>query len=115
MMIKVIVWLVALSKAITSIVIIIMYLLLVKRLKESQETVRKSKSSDASDTLLILQLVVTTASNIICWFPANGIYLAAMFLSTYPTDLIIQTTVTGLPINSKINPSIIITNSLRKY
>ena len=43
------------------------------------------------------------------------IYTAAMFLSTYPIDLIIWTTAVGLPLNSILNPSVFIIISIRKY
>ena len=59
---------------------------------------------EVSDSILIIQLVVITVSNIICWFPSNSIYITAMFSSTYPISLLIWTTVIGLPINSLINP-----------
>ena len=84
--IKVVIWFVAISQTATSLVIIVMHILLVKKLKESQENITKLKNAD-SNTTLIIQLVIISTSNIICWFPANGVYIAAMFLSAYPTDL----------------------------
>ena len=53
---------------------------------------------------VIVHLIVITGSNILCWFPANGIYVATMFLSSYPIDLIIWTSIICLPINFIINP-----------
>ena len=55
--------------------VLITYLLLVQKLKESQKNIRKSKLEYDSDTALIIQLAVITISNIICWFPANGIVM----------------------------------------
>ena len=88
-----------------------MHIVLVNKLKESQQNIRKS----VSDSVLIAQLIFITLSNILCWFPAKGIYAAAMCLSTYPIDLIIWTTIIGLPINSIINPSIFLITSGRKF
>ena len=113
LMIKVITWFVALSQTASSVIILIMHALLVKILKDSKRHERISKPSD--DSSLIVHLIVITTSNIISWIPANGIYITAMFLPTYPTDLIIWTTVIGLPLNSVINPFIFIIASLRKY
>ena len=62
-----------------------MHIVLVKEFKKSKTNIRKSKSDDYSDAAaLISQLIrpIITASNILCWFPANGIYIAAMFLSS---------------------------------
>ena len=89
--------------------------ILVKRLKESQKTLGKSKSSHDSDTALIIQLTVITTSNILSWFPADGIYIAAMFLSTYPVDLILRAAVLGMPINSVMNPFVLIIMFVKKY
>ena len=113
-MIKLITLLTVVSQTITSVIITIMHILLVKELKEANKNIEKSKSSFIFNTPLFLQLILITTSSILCWFPANGIYIAVMLLSTYPTDLIIWTTVAGLPINSIINPSVIIINSQRK-
>ena len=114
-MIKVITSFVAITETATSVVIMVMHILLVQKLKESKKNIRKSKSDGDSNTALILQLVVITTSNIICWFPTNGIYIAAMFLSTNPIDVIIWSTVVVLPINSILNPSVFIIISVRKY
>ena len=113
-MIKIIILYTVISQTISSVTIIIMHILLVKGLKEAKKNTGQSKSSFDSNTPLFLQLILITTSSILCWFPANGIYIAAMLLSTYPTDLIIWTTVAGLPINAIINPSVIIINSSRK-
>ena len=60
-----------------------MHIVLIKEFKKSKTNIRKSKSDDDSDAAaLISQLIIITASNILCWFPANGIYIAAMFLSS---------------------------------
>ena len=86
-----------------------------RRLKESQKTVGQSKSNQDSDTALVIQLIVITTSNILSWFPANGIYIAAMLLSTYPVDLILWAVVIGMPLSSIINLSMFIIMSQRKY
>ena len=114
-MVKVMTWSVAITQTATSTILIIMHIVLVKMLKKSQKNIRKSKSEEISDVALIFQLIVITTSNIVSWFPANGVYIAAIFLNTYPIDLIIWTTVIGLPLNSIINPSVFIITSIRKH
>ena len=114
-MIKAITWLVIISETTTSAIIIIMHTLFVRKLRYSGEYVRTSKLDKWCSNSIIFLLITITMSNILCWFPANGIYIAAMFLSAYPTDLIIWTTVVVLPINSLINPLFFIITASRKY
>ena len=114
-MIKIITWSVVTTQTTSSVVIMSTHLLLVKKLKESRKRIRKSKLESDSEIPLIIQLIAITTSNILCWFPTNAIYVTAMFLSTYPIDLIIWTTVAILPLNSIINPSVFIITSCRKY
>ena len=113
--IKSIIWFTAITQLITSIVIIALHIILIFKLQESQKNIRKSKPADDSNILLIIQLVTITLSNILCWIPCNVIYITAIFLSQYPTDLIIWTTVGGLPVNSIVNPTVFIITSIRKY
>ena len=73
-----------------------------------------TKSRQDSNLALIIQLILITTSNILCWFPASCVYISAMFLSTYPIDIVIWTTVIVLPINSIVNPSIFILTNVKK-
>ena len=114
-MTKIITWSVFLTQTTSSVVIMSMHLFLVKKLKQSKKRIKRYKLEGDSQTPLIMQLTAITTSNIICWFPTNAIYVAAMFLSIYPIDLIIWTTVSILPLNSIINPSVFLVTSCRKY
>ena len=55
---------------------------------------------------LVTQILLVTASNLVGWFPLSLIFLAALFQSKYPVDLLIWTTIAVMPINSIINPLI---------
>ena len=112
-MIKLITWFIVISQLVTSIAIMIMHFLLLNELRRSQMNIQRSKSKEDSNVSLIIQLITFTMSNILCWFPAGCVYLSAFFLSTYPIDLVIWTTVIGLPINSILNPFIFIVTSLK--
>ena len=113
-LIKLITWFTVTSQLTTSIGIMIMHILLVTEIKHTQNTFKKIKSKQDSNVALIIQLVLITTSNILCWFPSGCVYISAMFLSTYPINLIIWTTVIALPINSIINPSVFIETSIKK-
>ena len=114
LMIKLITWFVVITQILTSLLMLAMYILLVVKLRKSEKCV-KSLKHNHSKTLLIVQLIAITLSNILCWFPANVIYVTSMFLSRYPIDLIIWMTIIVLPMNSIINPFIFITVSLKGY
>ena len=114
LLIKLITWFTVTTQFATSVGIMIMHILLICEVKHYQNITMKVKSRKDSNVNLIIQLVLITTSNILCWFPAGCIYISAMFLSTYPIDLVIWTTVIGLPINSIVNPSIFIVTTFRK-
>lgn len=113
-MTDIVTWIVVMGQIITSFAILVAHVVLVYKMRESAKRVQKSKTGDDSDIPLVIQLVIITTSNILCWFPANGIYILAMFLTRYPTDLVIWTTVGSLPINSLINPTVFAITALRK-
>lgn len=107
-------WFIAISQIASAVAIIAFHLMLVYSLDKSQKQVRNSKSENRSNVFLIVQLFIITTSNILCWFPADVIYIVAMFVRKYPTDLVIWTTITTLPLNSVLNPLVFIATSTRK-
>ena len=112
--IKILTWFTVLTQLTTSVGIMTMHFLLVFQIRRSQNKIQKSKIAYDFNVILIIQLVTITTSNILCWGPAGIIFISAMFLPTYPMDLVIWTTVIGLPINSIINPCIFISTTIRK-
>ena len=114
LLIKLITWFTVTTQLATSVAIMIMHILLITEVRFSQKVTMNVKSRQDSNVALIIQLVLITTSNILCWFPAGCVYISAMFLSTYPIDLVIWTTVIGLPINSIVNPSIFIVTTFRR-
>ncbi len=113
-MIDAMAWLTAISQLATTIAVLVMHVLLVNKVVESGKNLNKSGGED-SNTALIVQLLLITISNIICWFPANVIYVLALFLESYQTELITGTAVGITPINSVFNPCVFIGFAIRKY
>ncbi len=72
-----------------------------------------SKSVSKSSTSLVVQLVVVTSTQIVCWIPANILYLICLIVPQYPPELVIWTTVLLVPINSIVNPIVFIFTSIR--
>ena len=114
-MIKIIVWSSILIQSILSIVIIIIYILLAMSLYANKDNYLNQKSTHVSYKSLILQLILITVSNILCWFSTNGIYIMTIILTKYPTQLVIWSTVILMPINSIVNPTIFCLMSLKNY
>ncbi len=104
--IEIMIWISVIGQTLTSLVLIVLHVALVHNISQSLKQMRKVKSHEDSMVMLVLQLVTITLSNMLCWFPANGVFLAAMFLSRYPMDLLIWSTVGSMPLNSVINPLI---------
>ncbi len=114
MVIKIVTLCVVSSQTLSIFAILVQHVLLVFELKKSQKEISKAKSDGTSNTVLVAQLVGVTASNFICWFPANAVFLSAMLLSQYPTDIITWTVVGILPLNSVVYPCVFCLTAVRK-
>ncbi len=102
--ISVLTWLVVSLQTFTLISLAVFHSSLVLNITKAQRKIEKAKSKTDSNTILIIQLLVLTGSNILCWVPANCVFLVAMFLASYPLEMVIWTTVLGVPFNSLVNP-----------
>ncbi len=85
-----------------SILIKVMSFLLLKKYKESQKAISKSKS--VSSASLSIKLYLTIISTTMCWIPPDIVFLTALFLPVYPTDMIIWTVVTVGQITAVLSP-----------
>ncbi len=115
LLIKVTTWFAVISQLHSSLAILWMHTVLIYKILSMRKLSGSTVADSDSSVLLVAQLVTITVSNILCWFPANGIYLAAMFLDRYPMDLAIWTTLAALPINSLINPSVLLITGIRHH
>ncbi len=73
-----------------------------------------SVSKQRSNKPLIIQLVLVTSSNILCWIPCGVMYLMAMFLKKYPIQMLFWVTIAVNPLNSLTNPVVFIVSAVRK-
>ena len=110
---NVITWVVIITQSISSVIIGLMHILLINEVTKSKRSLKIPKSE--VENKMMYQLILTSTTNILCWIPANGIYLSAMFLSIYPINLVIWATVVVMPINSVINPFVFIMINLKGY
>ena len=95
----------------SSIFISINYAILLKQLKISHA--KLGILSNKTIKNLILQVMVVTSSNLLCWLPSDIIYISSLFQSKYSTDLVIWTTIAVTPINSIINPVVFIVTTIK--
>ena len=112
--IRILVWSVICSQCITSLIITVFHIVLFKRFNKTQGKLGKNTKKESSKISPLLQLIVVTFSNVLCWFPANTIYIITMVSPEYPIDLVIWMTVFVVPLNSIINPFVFISTNLRK-
>ena len=75
---KITTWSVAMSQAVALSLRSVIYCYLLKYLKEYYQKNMASLKSIVSRSM-ILQLLIITASNLLCWFPSNIIYLSTLF------------------------------------
>ena len=109
---KIAIWAVIFLQLFASLSIIFLYFTLFSLYSESQAKLQKD--GKRSDMSLAVQLVAASLSNIICWFPTSGIFIASQFPENYSLNMVIWTVIAGMPINSIINPIIFVTTTMRK-
>ena len=63
--------------------ILVTYILMVNELMKSQEVIQNLMSKNSSNVSLIMQLIIITGSNILCWTPSSMIYALSMFMDKY--------------------------------
>ncbi len=106
-------WCLAILQLSSSMFIAVSHILLIQNLRKAQDDIKKCSTKEYSNTLLIIQLFLVTASVVLCWIPNNIVYLAVMCYDSYPIELITWTTICLLPINSVAQPIIFMTFALK--
>ena len=99
-------------QSISSVIIITMHVKLIRKVHKVERSI--AKSSHNSKKSMVFQLMFTSASNILCWIPPKVVYLLALFLSSYPIDLIMWTTAIIIPINSISNSFVFFVTNLKE-
>lgn len=106
-------WLVMVLQTLVSVAIARFHWDLYRELKLTENKVKGSKAKESKKSFLLVQLLLITFSNMMCWYPMNVIYISGMFLRQYPLNLIYWSTVCVTPINSVINPVLFVTPWVR--
>ncbi len=111
---KFVTWFTVLSQLATSVAVATTHICLIHHLKESQKNLTRSTGSQFVASVAV-QLAAMSLFNILCWLPANTVYVACMFLSFYPFSLTIWTTALAFPLNSVFQPLLFLIVSFKKY
>ncbi len=80
---------------------------------EAHVATLKSKSAD-SHISLVVQLLVASFSVVLCWIPANIIYVISTFSSLYPIKLIVWVSIAVVPLNSIVQPVVFMLYHIRQ-
>ena len=64
------------------------------------------KKNVEAEQQVLIQVLLVTATNAICWIPSSILYLTSIAMETYPTSLIMWNVILINPVNSVINPII---------
>ena len=113
-LIRMITWVTVFLQFVSVLFIITVYGMLFKELLLFKKKFKRAISKKKSHSALIIQIVIVTGSNIICWIPSGVIYLVSIFKDRYPIQMIVWTTISGTTINSVINPLVFIITYMRK-
>ena len=112
--IRVLIWSAICSQCFTSIIITVFHIILFKILHENQNKLEIKTKKESLHISLLIQLIIVTFCDVICWFPANTIYIITMVSPECPIDLVIWMTVFVVPLNFIINPFVFVSTNLRK-
>ena len=86
-------------------------------LEKTQEFVKGSSfTKHRKSNLLVkvtMKVMIGVVSCISCWVPSGVIFLTAVFSSHYPMALLVWTTVTVVPINSIVNPTVFVAAAVK--
>ena len=111
---KIITWLVSINQLLASVAIIIIYIVLIKELRQKRIKLKESRSKSTSNKQLILQLVIVSSSNILCWFLQVLFFFPPSLCPDIPLKYWFWTTVAVMPINSIVNPLVFCISTLKK-
>ena len=111
---KIFAWVITCLQLHVLIFIMVTYYLIVKHLKESQKSLKESRSKPHSNTAAIIQFIVMITSNALCWIPSGVLYSFENYFVPYPLELIFWQTILIVPINGIVNPFIFIVTTFRK-
>lgn len=114
-LIKTLTLLVMISKIITAISMLLIYVCLLRQIHLSQIRTCTANQHKHKNRCLLIQIIVATVSNFVCWFPSSIVFLSALFLSRYPIQIIFWTVAGIIPIHPIVSPVVFVVVMTRKF
>ena len=114
LLVKVNAWIIVVLQFSATVFMISIYIALTVSLHKFQSSFYEVKTNRPNHNALLIQIIIVTGSNVLCWIPSGIIFVVSLFEKQYSTDLLIWTIIAISPVNSVINPTIFIVNKRRK-
>ena len=97
----------------TSLAVASMNIILYNKTNDSFK-IHMNQKKTTTQRQMILQIIMITGTNILCWFPSGIIYILSVFIQSFPIDILLYTTIYITPLNSLVNPIFIILTNKRR-
>ncbi len=109
---KFLIWKALIYQIFSIIFIVVTHIKLLVALQISTKDIAGNVSKQNKILNVVIQLFILTISSILSWIPSCVTYLVSMFLTEYPLEVLFWITAVVNPINSIVNPVVIlVTNS----
>ncbi len=87
---------------------------LVKSVTGTDLSIQTTKTKRKSQLHLVIHLCILTATNFLCWFPADIIFIILLSLPQYPLTITAWAVTTVLPVNALVTPWIFVFGIFKK-
>ena len=89
MFVSIVTWFIVLMQVSISICVLFAYISLIMFLKKSQQNLKEATSKKQSYLMLIIQILIVTGSNMVCWIPSGVVYILSMYLERYQMEMFV--------------------------
>ena len=100
-------WFISCSQLSSLLIVCIQHTLLLIVLQHSKQNLKKTNSEPLVKRSLVIQLVIGTGCNALCWLPTSIIYISMLILPNYNINLIVWTVVFLVPVTSHLYPCVL--------
>ncbi len=114
-LIKFVTFFLSLTQISCAIGICVVYCVLIRTLVKKSKEASLQKSKERSNAGMITQLIIITLSNLLCWIPSDVIFIVSQFVSNYPVDMVIWISIAVTPVNSILNPAVLLFMKLKSH
>ncbi len=103
-----------LSQMLATAIIVVIYSYLILSLREICKNQRKLDASEKGERManfkVVIQLILVSISNVVCWMPSSILMLSSVISDTYPITLLFWVVLVLTPLNSILNPCLLQSN-----